>query len=176
MRILETISAYIIPSTLAIVALVIFFGKKDYFSDFLDGAKDGALSGVKILPTMCALIVGVSAFTGSGAAKALSSICAPILNTLGIPSEIFSLVLTRPLSGSASIASYTELLSQYGADSFACLCASVILASTDTVIYVISVYFSKSQIRRTRYALPCALFVSAFSVFLSCILCRFFFE
>ena len=175
MAILEKGSAYIIPCVLLCVALIVLFGKRDYFSEFLDGARQGAQASLNLFPTMCALIVGVSMFSASGASELLAELCAPVLNRLSIPSEIFTLIITRPLSGSASLATYTEILNTLGPDSFGALCASVILASSDTVIYVISVYFSSSGIKKTRYALPCALIISIFCVFLSCILCKMFF-
>ncbi len=175
MEIFEKASAYVIPVLLLCVSLIVLFGKKDYFSSFLDGAKEGAKSSLGLLPTMCALIVGVSMLSASGASSFLASLLSPVLEFLGIPSEIFTLILTRPLSGSASIATFTDILNTLGPDSFGALCASVILASSDTVVYVICVYFSGSGIKKTRYALPVALFVSLFCVFLSCILCRVFF-
>ena len=175
MAILETVSYFIIPLILLIVALIILFGKGDYFESFLRGATNGAKSAVRLLPTMCALVVGVSMLTASGAAELLSNLVAPFFDKLGIPKEIFPLMLTRPISGSASLASFGELLTKYGPDSFPALCASLVMASTDTVIYIICVYFSEVKIKKTRHALPVALFVSCLSVVLSCILCRLFY-
>ena len=175
MVILEKFSAYIIPFVLLVVALIVMLGKGDYFSAFLDGAKSGALSCLKLLPTMCALVIGVSMFTASGAAEFISDLIAPVLNFLGVPSDILTLIITRPISGSASIATFVEILQSAGPDSFSALCASVILASSDTVIYVICVYFSSCGIKKTRYALGACLFVSVFCVFLSCIVCKLFF-
>jgi spore maturation protein B len=86
------------------------------------------------------------------------------------------LILVRPLSGSGSLAAYADLLERYGADSFVGLCASVIVASSDTLIYVAAVYFSAAKVKKTRYTLPAGLAVSLFSVLLSCALCRLFYE
>ena len=85
------------------------------------------------------------------------------------------LLLTRPFSGSASTAAYTELLERVGADSLAGLAASVIYATSDTVVYVVAVYFSAVGIRRARTALPAALAVMLFCTFFSCFLCRVWF-
>lgn len=175
MEIIKAISSYIIPTVLVVASLIILFSKKDYFSAFLDGALGGAKSAVSLLPTMCALIVGVSMLSASGITDYLARLLKPVFNLVGIPSEIITLILTRPISGSASLATFTEIIKTYGADSMAGLCASVIMASSDTVIYVISVYFSTSKIRKTRHALPIALFVSIFCVFLSCIVCNLIF-
>ncbi|MBQ7907548.1 MAG: spore maturation protein [Clostridia bacterium] len=175
MEILEKISYYILPFILLSVALIILFGKKDYFDSFLRGAAGGAKSAVGLLPTLCALIVGVSMLTASGAGELICQLISPLFDKIGIPKEIFPLLLTRPISGSASLATFGELLSQTGADSFPALCASLIMASSDTFIYVICVYFSQVKIRKTRHALPVAVFVSCLAVFLSCILCRLFY-
>ena len=172
---INSISSFIIPIIILGVSLIILFGKRDYFSFFLDGAKQGAISAIKLLPTLCALIVSVSLFTASGAGNFLSSILAPIFSFLHIPPELFPLIITRPISGGASIATFEDILQKCGVDSYEGLCASIIMASSDTAIYVISVYFSTSKIKKTAHALPCAIFVSAISVFLSCILARIFF-
>ncbi len=176
MEIVERASFLVLPLILLVASFIILFNrKKDYFGSFLKGASEGALGAVKLLPTMCALIVGVSMFTGSGIGDFIADKLSPFFDKIGVPSEIFPLILTRPISGSASLATFGEILSTYGPDSFPSLCASIIMASTDTVIYVICIYFSSSQIKHTRFALPIALFISVLSVFLSCILARLFF-
>ena len=175
MQKIELFSSFIIPAIILIFSLLILFSKKDYFSSFLRGASEGAMSAVKLLPTLCALVVGVSLFNASGACDALCNFLSPVFDFLKIPSEILPLVITRPLSGGASIATYEDILSRCGADSYAAICASIIMASSDTVIYVIGVYFSSVGIKRTKYALPCALFVTAICIFISCAIARFFF-
>ncbi len=176
MEIIEKISYFVLPCVVIFVGFIIFFGKRDYFSSFSSGAWNGAKASVKLLPTMCALIVGVSMFTASGASDFFTKLLSPVFDFIGVPSEIFSLILTRPISGSASLATFKEILDACGADSFAGLCASVIMASSDTVIYIICVYFSTSNIKKTRHAMPIALFVSFFCVILSCIVTRIIFE
>ncbi len=175
MEILEKISSFVLPCVVLFIGLILLFGKGDFFSHFLDGARDGMKSAIRLLPSMCALVVGVSMFTASGAADFLAKLLAPVLDFIGIPSDIFPLVITRPLSGAASIATYEDIIAKTGADSFSSLCASVIMASSDTVFYVLCVYFSSSGVKKTRYALPVALFISAFAVVFSCVLCRIFF-
>ena len=175
MQKIEFLSSFIIPIIVLGAALLILISKKDYFSSFLNGAKDGAISAIKLLPTLCALIVAVSLFNASGACDYICKALAPLCNFLHIPADIFPLILTRPLSGGASLATYEDILSKCGVDSYEAICASIIMASSDTVFYVIGVYFSSIGIKKTRYALPLALFVSIISVFLSCIVAKFFF-
>ena len=111
----------------------------------------------------------------SGFSSYIAELLAPVFDFIGVPSELITLIITRPLSGSASLATFTSIIEKYGADSFIGLCASVIISSSDTVIYVISVYFSGSGIKKTRHALPVALFISFLCVFLSCIICNLLF-
>jgi spore maturation protein B len=111
----------------------------------------------------------------SGAVELLSKLLSPIVNAIGIPTEILPLLLTRPFSGSASTASFVELLERVGADSFPGLCASVIFATSDTMVYIISVYFSSVGIKKSRAAFPIAAAVMVFCIFFSCFLCRVWF-
>ena len=174
MEIVKKISLFVLPCVVFLVAIIIFFGKKSYFESFIRGAKNGIKSSFAILPTMCALIVSVSMFLSSGIEPIISKYLSPILGFLKIPSELFPLVLLRPFSGSASIATFEGILEKYGPDSLIGICASVIMASSDTVIYVICMYFSTTKIRKTRHALPIALFISFFCVLLSSIVSRVF--
>ncbi len=172
---IDIISALPMPLILAIVGLILLFGKKDRFDSFLGGARQGLQTAVQLLPTLCALIVGVSMLNASGAVEMLSYLLSPLVNAIGVPADILPLLLTRPFSGSASTASFVELLERVGADSFAGLCASVIFATSDTMVYIISVYFSSVGIKRSGSALPIATAVMLFCIFFSCFLCRLWF-
>jgi spore maturation protein B len=172
---IDLISALPMPLILAAVGIIILFGKQNRFDAFLLGAQQGLQTAVQLLPTLCALIVGISMLNASGAIELLSKLLSPIVNAIGIPTEILPLLLTRPFSGSASTASFVELLERVGADSFAGLCASVIFATSDTMVYIISVYFSSVDIKRSGAALPIATAVMLFCIFFSCFLCRLWF-
>ena len=139
------------------------------------GAKQGLQTAINLLPTLCALIVGVTMLNASGAVELLSKLLSPIANAVGIPTELLPLLLTRPFSGSASTASFVELLERVGADSLTGLCASVIFATSDTMVYIISVYFSSVGIKRSRATFPIAIAVMLFCIFFSCFLCRIWF-
>ena len=116
--------------------------------------------------------MAISMLNASGAVTLLSLVLAPVAQCIGIPSDLLPLLITRPFSGSASTAAFSSLLDQVGADSFTGLCASVIFGSSDTVVYVISVYCSSVGIRHTRWSFPCAFAVMLFCIFFSCFLCR----
>lgn len=148
------------------------FGKRPYFDVFLQGAREGLQTALRLCPTLCALLVAVGMLNTSGAVACIGEWLAPLSDAIGVPSELLPLLLTRPFSGSAATATYTDLLRVCGADSFVGDCASVLMGSSDTVVYVITVYFSSIGVKKGRYALPLGLFLMVFCVFLSCFLCR----
>ena len=169
---LEAASSLAMPLVAVLAACVMLFGRRDYFAAFCQGAREGLETAVRLFPTLCALMVAIAMLNASGAVALISRLLAPLADTIGIPTDILPLPLTRPFSGSASTAALDSLLGKVGADSFSGLCASVIFGSSDTLVYVIGVYFSSVGIRSTRSAFPIALAVMLFCIFFSCFLCR----
>ena len=171
----ETVSAIVIPAVVVIAGFLMFSGKHDYFGHFCDGARSGLATSVKLLPSLCAIMVALRMFTASGAVDILTSALTPVCTKLGIPAEIIPLILTRPVSGAASNGAFATLIESVGADSFPALCAAIIMGSSDTMIYIMAVYFSGAGIRHTRYAIPVAAAVMIFCIFMSCFISRLFF-
>ena len=151
------------------------FSKKDMFSEFVKGAAEGLNTVVKLLPTLVALLAAIAMFNASGCAGALAAWLTPVAERMGLPPEIIPLVIVRPLSGGASTALIDDIFKNYGADSLAGRCASLIAGSSDTLLYVFSVYFGSVGIKKTRGTLPVGIIVMVFCVFLACFLCRLFF-
>lgn len=129
----------------------------DVFEVMLDGIKDGLGVLLRIFPSLVALLTAVYMLRASGALEALTALLSPLLTLLGIPPETASLMLLRPVSGSGALAAATELIGQYGPDSYIGRTAAVMLGSTETTFYVIAVYFGAAGIKRTRWAVPAAL-------------------
>ena len=175
MEIIERLASFIIPAVLLLCA-VLMIKIKGGGKAFMTGAGEGLRTAVQLIPTMVMLCVGLSMLCASGAVEWLTGLISPLTDRLGIPADIIPLILTRPVSGSASSAAYADLLERCGPDSAAALCASVIMGSSDTLIYVITVYFSAAEnIKGTRHAFPVAASVMVLCVVLSCILYRIFF-
>ena len=172
---MSVISQMIVPFVLALAGMGMFFSKKDLFSEFTTGASYGLKTAVGLLPTLVALITAISMFNSSGASQALSNFLAPLGSKVGIPSEIIPLILVRPLSGGASTALIADIFEKYGADSFAGRCASVIAGSSDTLLYVISVYFGAVGVKKARKTPLIAFIAALFCVFVSVFLCRLLF-
>jgi spore maturation protein B len=169
---LEDIAGCLIPFLMGGVGVLMLKGHRPYFDAFLTGAREGLRAAVRLCPTLTLLLVAVHMLRASGAIEVVSAWLSPTLDALGVPGEILPLLLTRPFSGSAATAGYAELLARSGADSFAAACAGVIMGSSDTAVYVITLYFSSVGVKKTRYALPVALAVMLFCIFFSCWLCR----
>ncbi|MBQ8431440.1 MAG: spore maturation protein [Clostridia bacterium] len=172
---IESLSALLLPTVVALTGALMLFGKKDYFGAFTKGAREGLRTTVQLLPTLTALMVAISMLNACGIVETVAELLGPAADRIGLPAELLPLLITRPFSGSAATATYTQLLEQVGADSLPGLCASVIFGSSDTVVYIASVYFSAVGVRRTRYCFPVAVAIMLFCVFFSCFLCRIWF-
>ncbi len=173
---LQYISSLILPIIILVFSIMLLVSKRNLIDDFFIGAKEGIKSTVNLTPNLCLLTVAISMLSSSGALDIISKILYPVFDFLKIPKDILPLIITRPLSFGASVAAYENLIERCGIDSIETICASIIMASSDTTLYVISVYFSATSIKKTRYTIPIALTVSILSIFLSCVLGRLLFE
>lgn len=118
-----------------------------------------------LVPTLVLLMCTISMLKASGAVEFLSSVFAPVFSLFGIPAETAILVLIRPISGSAALAVGADLMATHGVDSVIGRTVAVMLGSTETTFYTISVYFGAAGIKKTRYTLPAAL-IADFTGFL----------
>lgn len=149
---------YVVPLILILSASLALRKRENAYDLLLAGCADGLKLMLTILPSLILLLTAVSMLRASGAMEVLGEILAPVFSFLGIPPETALLVLIRPISGSAALAIGAELMTAYGADSMVGRTAAVMLGSTETTFYTISVYFGAAGIRRTRYTIPAALF------------------
>ncbi len=172
---METIANLALPCVLCIAAVLLLKSKGTLFDSFLVGAREGVSATLSLLPTLIALLVGIGMYRASGVSDWVSARLEPLFSYVGLPSELSALLLLRPLSGGASTALTADLFSRYGADSLVGRCASVLLGSSDTVFYIVTVYFGAVGIKKGRHTLVAALVTMLFCTFLSCALVRFFF-
>ena len=147
----------LIPGLLATVCTVALWKKESAYDLLVEGAADGLGILKSIVPTLVILMTGISMLRTSGAFDLLSALLAPVFSRFGIPPETSILVLIRPISGSAALAVGAELMTQYGVDSEIGRTVAVMLGSTETTFYTVSVYFGAAGIKKTRYAIPAAL-------------------
>lgn len=149
---------YVVPLLLFLSCALALRKKENAYDLMLDGAAEGLKLLLSIVPTLVLLLTAVSMLRVSGAIEALSHVLSPVMKLFGIPPETAILVLIRPISGSAALAVGAELMAQHGVDSLVGRTAAVMLGSTETTFYTISVYFGAAGIRKTRYTIPAALF------------------
>ena len=150
-------SGPLIPLLLLAGACFALYRGVDVYDALLTGGREGLKLTGRVLPALVALLAAVELLRQSGAMDALSNLLAPAARLFGIPPETLPLVLVRPLSGSAALAVGADLMAVHGPDSPVGRTAAVMLGSTETTFYTISVYFSAAGIRRTRWAVPAAL-------------------
>ena len=149
---------YIVPLLILWASLLTLHKKENTYDLLLQGGAEGLRLLVSILPALVLLMTAVHMLKSSGAIELLSRFLSPVFSALGIPPETAPLVLIRPISGSAALAVGADLMAQYGVDSPIGRTAAVMLGSTETTFYTISVYFGAVGIQKTRYAIPAALF------------------
>ena len=158
---------YLVPVLLFVSAALALRKKENAYSILLEGASEGLQLLISILPALILLLTAVHMFRASGAVEILSQIFRPVFSFFGIPPETALLVLIRPISGSAALAVGAELMAQYGVDSQIGRTAAVMLGSTETTFYTISVYFGAAGVKNTRYTIPAALFADFIGFFMA---------
>ena len=167
---------YIVPALLFFSSALALRKKENAYDLLLQGAAEGLRLILSILPALIMLLTAVYMLRSSGAAEMLSRLLAPVFSFFGIPPETALLVLIRPISGSAALAVGAELMGQYGVDSQIGRTVAVMLGSTETTFYTISVYFGAAGIQKTRYTIPVALFADFVGFFMASMTVRMFFS
>ncbi len=165
----------LIPLILAALALTALWRQENAYDRLLEGAADGLRLMVRIAPTLVVLLSSVGMLRSSGAMDWAAEKLAPALGFLGIPPETMLLILVRPISGSAALAIGSEIMTRCGVDSLAGRTAAVMLGSTETTFYTISVYFGACGIQKTKYAVPAALIADAVGFWAASMTVRWFF-
>lgn len=150
-------TAYLIPALLLAVSALALGRRVDVYDALLTGGRRGLELVKTILPALVMLLTAVELLRASGAMAELTRLLTPAAVWLGIPPETLPLVLIRPLSGSAAFAVGADLMAVHGPDSLVGRTAAIMLGSTETTFYTISVYFAAAGVKKTRYAIPAAL-------------------
>ncbi len=167
---------YILLFFIAAVLLAGLFRKIPVFNAFLDGAKGGIETAVKLLPSLLALLFAVNLLTASGIMEYIVTSVSPIFEKLQYPAEVLPLCLLSPISGSGSLSAFQSLLTEYGADSYIGRVASVIAGSTETTFYAIAVYYGSVGIKKIRHTAFAALCADCTSFLLAALFVRLFFD
>lgn len=163
--------SYLSKSIIPIIFLLIitygmFKGRKVY-EWFIDGAKEGLKVTLRIFPYLLAMIIAVQIFKEAKLMDLLNNLIAPAANVIGLPKELIPLIIIKPLSGSGAIGVFTDLIKSVGADTRTGLIASVVMGSTETIFYTITVYFGAIKVKKIRHTLWAAVFADMTAIIMA---------
>ncbi len=172
---LSAVSVWLVPLFVLIVLLSGWFRRVAVFDQFAEGAKESLGMVVRLFPFLLAMLVAISILRASGAMDAFVQLLGPLLNRLNWPPETVPLALLRPLSGSGAMAVTADLLQRYGPDSLIGLIASTMQGSTDTTLFIVTVYFGSVGVKRIRHALVAGLVADLVAMLAAVYLCNLIF-
>ncbi|AIF43532.1 spore maturation protein [Virgibacillus sp. SK37] len=175
MQIITSISTWLIPCFLLLVLLTATLKRVPAYESFVEGGKDGVKMAFSLLPFLVGMIVSISILRSSGVLEAFIGLLAPVLSYMGVPPDIIPLAIVRPISGTAALGMTTELISTHGPDSFIGRLASTMQGSTDTTLYILTVYFGAVGIRKMGYALKVGLLADLLGIIASVIVVKLVF-
>lgn len=172
---LNSISYFIVPFMILVVLIIAMKKRVKAYDAFLDGAKEGMSLIKEVFPTLLGMIAIIATLRASGIISDLGEFLYKILNIDKTSSELVPLIMFRPISGSASISVFSSICSDYGADSMVCKVGSVIQGSTDTTLYVLSLYFSSVGITKWKHSLKAGLIADVVGIGMGIFLSILFF-
>ena len=166
----EKISLYILPIMILAILCAGIIKKVPVYEEFVEGAKDGFKVSVSIIPYLIAIIVGVSMFKACGAMDLIKNLVVGF-----IPADIIPIMLTRSLSGSATLGLFSDIANNFGPDAYITKLAAVMVGSSETTFYVLAVYFGSIGIKKFRYALLTGIIADFTGIVLAILVSRLFF-
>src|SRR5574344_2470116 len=169
--VLNIISLWALPFIITLILTVALLKKIPVYEVFTEGAKDGFKVAVNIIPYLVAIMVGISMLRASGAIDVATHCFSSVLARFHIPTNVLPLIFVRPLSGSAALGIFSDIATSSGPVSYATKLSAVMVGSSETTFYVLSVYFGYVGITKFRYALIVGLLADILAAILSIIVC-----
>ncbi len=163
---------YIVP---AIIILAIVWGtakRVSVFDCFIQGSNDTLALLKSMLPYLVAIFIAIELFRASGLSALFADWLSTPLGMLGVPSELVELIVLKPISGSGSLVALEAIYAQYGADSYIGRVASVLSSSSDTIIYIVAIYFSTLKDKKSGPSIPIALAATMIGTVIGCFVCK----
>ena len=173
--VLQGISLWAIPVLLVGIPLVGLFKKVKVYDVFIEGAKEGFQVAIRIIPFLVGILVAIGMFRASGAMDMLTNALRPLLARTIFPAELVPLAVLRTLSGSGSLALTTDTIKRYGADSMFGRMAATLYGSSETLFYVLAVYFGAVGVKKTRHAIPAGLVGDVVAAIVAVAVCTWMF-
>ncbi len=170
-----SISAWIIPSIILITLVFAVVKKIPVYETFIDGAKDGLKVTVGIIPYLIAIITAVSMLRASGAIDLAARAFSGCLDYFKIPVDVVPIMFIRSLSGSAVLGLFSEIAGNFGPDAYATKLAAIMVGSSETTFYVLSVYFGAVGVKKFRHSLCAGVFADIIGIMAAVLVARWLF-
>ena len=174
--IIEIISTWTLPLMVFCIPAWALHKRVDIYETFIDGAKEGFSIGVKIIPYLVAVLVAIGMFRASGAIDMLANAASPLLSMIGMPADVLPLAIIRPLSGSGALGVMSEIANQHGGNSYLAKLAAVMVGSSETTFYVLTVYFGSAGVTKFRHALLAGIIADIAGMFAALFICHVVFS
>lgn len=172
---IDLLSLWTLPAIILIILTVALFRKVPIYEAFIEGAKDGVKVSFNIVPYLVAIIVAISMIRASGAIDTIAGLCSGILDKIHMPADILPLAIVRSLSGSAAVGVFSDILANNDVNSYTSKLAAIMLGSSETTFYVLTVYFGAIGVKKYRYALLTGLSADLIGIIMAIIVARIFF-
>lgn len=165
----------IIPLVILAVFITAAVKKVPVYETFVTGVKDGFLTVYKIAPYLLTMLFAIDLFKRSGALSYMIRLLKPLFSIIDMPEGVIPLFIIKPLSGSASLGVMTDIMKTYGPDSIEGRIAAVMMGSTETIFYTLTVYFGALSIKKTRQSFLAAIIAHIAGSIAAVYICRIFF-
>ena len=173
MSVIVAISSFIIPGLMLFIVLYGLVKKNNVYDDFVRGAKEGLPTVLKVMPTLIGLMVAVGVLRASGFMEFIGHWIGKITDPIGFPGELMPVTIVKIFSSSAATGMVIDIFKEYGPDSYLGKVTSLMMSSTETVFYTMSVYFLTAKVTKTRWTLAGAILATIAGTVASVLLANF---
>ncbi len=175
MKLILFLSNTMIPLLIFYIVVTGFIQKQNIYEDFIHGAENGFRTVIKIMPTLIGLMTAVGILRASGLLDAVSAVFSQLIGDRLIPAELVPVFVVRLFSNSAATSLVLDIFKKFGTDSLSGMISSIMMSSTETVFYTMSVYFMAVKIKKTRWTLYGAMLATIAGTMMSVLLARYLF-
>lgn len=172
MKVILYLSDMMIPFVVFYIVGIGIVQKNKVYDDFIEGAKDGLKTVVGVMSTMVGLMIGVGVLSSSGFLNFFTKQIAKVTLRIGLPSAVVPAMIVRMFSSSAATGLVLDVFKQFGTDSYEGLLSSIMMSSTETIFYTMSVYFMTAKVTKTRWTLAGALISTLAGIIASVIMTK----
>ncbi len=172
MKVILYLSDMMIPFVVFYIVGIGIIQKNKVYDDFIEGAKDGLKTVAGVMPTMVGLMIGVGVLSSSGFLNFFTKHIAKMTLKISLPPSVVPAMIVRMFSSSAATGLVLDVFKQFGTDSYEGLLSSIMMSSTETIFYTMSVYFMTAKVTKTRWTLAGALISTLAGIIASVIMTK----